>query len=613
MTVPMGDSVKNRVWIAYVAAALATVGGYYAMGQKDVVFHAIGLSAAVVILAGVALFRPRHKLPWILFAVGQTLFVGGDVISYNYEKFFHAPLPFPAISDVLYLLVYPCLVAGLLLISRRRSASSDRGSLIDAAMIAIGIGVVSWVFLIAPYVHETSLRAIEKATAMAYPLMDLLLMAVVTRLAVGAGRKAASFYLIALGVVALFVTDAIYGWLLLHSGYEPGSGPLEAGWSLFYILLGAAALHPSMRTVSEPAPEVEAHVSPARLAFLAAACLLAPATQAVAAIRGDLVDLPVVLGATITLFVLAVIRMAGLVRQQVASATRERALREAGSALVTATNREGIYEATLRAAQTVAGDRSVLRLLTLEEGRLHLVASVGGEGAGETSVPFDALDDWKRDRLTEHRSYQVPVAEFRYRESLGFPVADASVLVSPMFVRDELHALMVVAVTGTFTQATTHTMEALASQAALALESAVLTEELLMQQSEARFASLVRNASDVVTVIDADSTIRYASPSSMRTLGYEPEALEGTRFIDLVHDDDKARAFSFMTAGVEGEDSVGLLELRVRHSDGAYLFAETQRTNLVHDPNVKGIVLTTRDISERKEFEEQLSHQAFHD
>ena len=79
----MRDPMKNRVWIVYVAAALATVGGYYATGQTDIVFHAIGLSAAVAILVGVALHKPRHRLPWILLAVGQTLFVAGDVISYN--------------------------------------------------------------------------------------------------------------------------------------------------------------------------------------------------------------------------------------------------------------------------------------------------------------------------------------------------------------------------------------------------------------------------------------------------------------------------------------------------------------------------------------------------
>jgi diguanylate cyclase (GGDEF)-like protein/PAS domain S-box-containing protein len=140
-----------------------------------------------------------------------------------------------------------------------------------------------------------------------------------------------------------------------------------------------------------------------------------------------------------------------------------------------------------------------------------------------------------------------------------------------------------------------------------------LTEELLLKQSEARFASLVRNASDVVTVVEIDSTITYASPSSQRTLGYASDELEGIRFVDLVHDEDKTRALSFMSSHTEGEDVTATLEFRVRRADGSFVYAETQRTNLLHDPNVHGIVLTTRDVSERREFEEQLSHQAFHD
>ena len=282
---PMGFAVRGRLWILYVVAALAATAGYYALGQTVAIFHLIGGSAAVAILIGVAIYRPQHKLPWLLFALGQVFFVAGDVISYNYEKFFGTPLPYPAISDALYLAVYPCLIAGILLIVRRRSAGRDRGGLIDAAMIAIGIGVVSWVFLISPYVYDNTLLWQEKATAMAYPLMDLVLMAVTARLFAGGGRKPVSFYLLGTGVAALFVTDAIYGWLLLNNanGYTPGSGPLEAGWALFYILLGAAALHPSMRTVSDRQPEVDTTVSIARLAFLGGACLLAPATQAVAA------------------------------------------------------------------------------------------------------------------------------------------------------------------------------------------------------------------------------------------------------------------------------------------------------------------------------------------
>jgi len=610
----MRHGVKARLWILYVVGALATVGGYYASGQTVWIFHLIGLSAAVGIIAGVAIHKPEHRLPWILFAVGQILFVTGDVLSYNYEKFFGTELPYPAISDALYLAVYPCLVAGVLLIVRRRSAGRDRGGLIDAAMVAIGIGVVSWVFLIAPYVHDDTLSWLEKATAMGYPLMDLLLMAVTARLIAGGGRKPVSFYLLGAGVAALFVTDAIYGWKLLHDGYTPGSGPLEAGWALFYILLGAAALHPSMRTVSDRQPDVDVRVSMARLMFLGGACLLAPATQAFAQWRGQDIDLTVVLWGTIILFVLAVVRMGGLVRQQEQSALRERALREAGSALVTATSREQIFDATIQAARTAAGERSVLRLLTFAGDGLTVAAAKGGEHVVGVTVSGADLEAWKRSRLEEGESYVVPVEHAHHRAELGLPESDAALLVAPLLVRDELHAMMMVAVPGiTVGQGIMHTVEALAAQAALALESAMLTQELLLKQSEARFASLVRNASDIVTVVEIDSTITYASPSSQRTLGYSSGDLGGTRFVDLVHEEDKTRALSFISATSDAEGLTGILEFRLRRRDGSFIYAETQRTNLLHDANVHGIVLTTRDVSERREFEEQLSHQAFHD
>ena len=104
-----------------------------------------------------------------------------------------------------------------------------------------------------------------------------------------------------------------------------------------------------------------------------------------------------------------------------------------------------------------------------------------------------------------------------------------------------------------------------------------------------------------------------ASPSAWRLLGSDPDELEGTRFIDLVHQDDKTRVLSFLTSAAEGEGDTALLEFRLRHRDGTYLATETLRTSLLHDANVKGIVLNTRDITERKQFEEQLQHQAFHD
>ena len=70
-------------------------------------------------------------------------------------------------------------------------------------------------------------------------------------------------------------------------------------------------------------------------------------------------------------------------------------------------------------------------------------------------------------------------------------------------------------------------------------------------------------------------------------LGFEPKRLEGTRFSDLIHPDDKTGVLSFLTSLGEDEGHPGLVEFRLRHHDGTYLTVETLRTNLLHDPNVQ--------------------------
>jgi diguanylate cyclase (GGDEF)-like protein/PAS domain S-box-containing protein len=105
------------------------------------------------------------------------------------------------------------------------------------------------------------------------------------------------------------------------------------------------------------------------------------------------------------------------------------------------------------------------------------------------------------------------------------------------------------------------------------------------------------------------------SPSVERVLRYEASGLEGTKLTELIHPDDKANVLQFLTSGGgrQGDTHPALTEYRMRHQDDFWLHVETLRTNLMHDENVKGIVLNTRDVSERKAFEEQLAHQAFHD
>src|SRR5207253_1232601 len=129
------------------------------------------------------------------------------------------------------------------------------------------------------------------------------------------------------------------------------------------------------------------------------------------------------------------------------------------------------------------------------------------------------------------------------------------------------------------------------------------------ERSERRFTSLFRHSSDIVAVIDEFGMIRFISPSVERMLGYDSAALEGTSFVDLIEPESALRALEFFLAAEGGSAALPpRLELRMRRSDGSLLDVETLRTNLVSDPSVGGIVLNTRDITERKAFEQQLQH-----
>ncbi len=611
--------MKRRAWLLYLCGGtLVTLAYLFVPGLRlGPVFNAIALSSPIAIVIAVRMWKPDSRAPWYLFALGQAFFVAGDIITYNYDRFFGTELPFPSLGDVCYLLVYPCLIAGILLLVHRRNPGRDRDSMIDSLIVAIGVGTMQWVYLMSPVAHDSMSRLIEKLVSMAYPFMDLMLLTVVVRLAISAGKRAPSLYLMGMAAIALFLTDSVYSYISVQGIVYNQSGFLEAGWASFYLLWGAAALHPSMRTLSDKARDQEIRLSKPRLMLLALASLMAPGVMFIQQVRRVTLDMPVLIGASVVLFLLVVTRMAGLVHKQELSATREKALRTAGAALVTATNREGIYAATLEAARTLAGDSAASRLLVSLDANgpqeFTVVAATGGaDDVVGTTLPLSMLPAWKRERLLEHRSIQAPAAQSEIGQTLSMPKETQFVFTVPLFLKDELKALLSVASLTSLARSTCDGLEALGSQVALALESAALTEDLVRKQSEARFASLVQNSSDVVTVIDPDTTVRYVSPSVERVLGYAPAELEGKRLADLIHADDKTRVLSFLgSASAEGHP--GLAEFRIAHSDGSWPFMETLRTNLLHDPNVKGIVLNTRDISERKAFEEQLAHQAFHD
>jgi diguanylate cyclase (GGDEF)-like protein/PAS domain S-box-containing protein len=132
--------------------------------------------------------------------------------------------------------------------------------------------------------------------------------------------------------------------------------------------------------------------------------------------------------------------------------------------------------------------------------------------------------------------------------------------------------------------------------------------------SEQRFRSLVQNSSDMITVVDTDGRVLFETPSVTQVLGYQPGDLLGTDINRIVHPDDAASVHDSFVRVVREHMTTARVECRVLHADGAWRHVETAVSAQFDGGGVVvGWVLNTRDITERKELESQLTHQAFHD
>lgn len=144
------------------------------------------------------------------------------------------------------------------------------------------------------------------------------------------------------------------------------------------------------------------------------------------------------------------------------------------------------------------------------------------------------------------------------------------------------------------------TMIVVVRQIVAVRENARLLAEKEAQKSEIRFRALVQHSSDVTTILDSDTTVRYQSPALARVFGYEQEQLLGKRLVDLVHPDDTSKAAAFMARLLNDRSVTEPAEWRVRHENGSWRHIESIGTNLLDEPAINGIVINSRDITERK-------------
>ena len=140
------------------------------------------------------------------------------------------------------------------------------------------------------------------------------------------------------------------------------------------------------------------------------------------------------------------------------------------------------------------------------------------------------------------------------------------------------------------------------------------TAEQVAQATEARFAALVEHSSDMVTVLDARGRVLYGSPSITTVLGWPTAGFDAPAELvdsapspwEILHPDDAAAvAALFMEAVAEGR-AHARIEFRMRHADGTWRWIEASATNRLDDPVVGGVVVNSRDVTTRREAEDEL-------
>ena len=315
------QSTSWVVWAGTIVASAIVVVGYVSLTgvTAEIWFQAVAWLSMCMFAVGIHRHRAA-RLPWIMVGGGFLLFVVGDLL-FTLNEFVFKVETFPSSADVAYLAGYPILAIGLAALVRR--GGTGHSALIDAGIVITPLAVAGYVYIIEP-TAAFGVTFVEKAVSAAYPIGDLVCLAVLVRLVAGMSRSAGStaasrrsghpaLGILIAGLVALLLGDIIFLSSTLSDTYVSG------GWSdglylLAYIAIGATALDPSVADIGDPGPRTEVSLSRRRLGLLAIAALVTPTMLAIQWIRAAELTVPLVIGGTIVSFLLVVARMSGLVQ-----------------------------------------------------------------------------------------------------------------------------------------------------------------------------------------------------------------------------------------------------------------------------------------------------------
>ncbi len=269
-------------------------------------------TAAAAIVLGVTLNRPQRPTAWVFVSAGLALYLFSDGTWEFMDKVLHRPIQEGSAVDLTYLAGYIPIAIGLMMMAKARRPQRDRSSLIDALILGFASGLASWQFVLIPAQNNAGAGLLNTISACGFPALDIVLLAFTARLLFTGGRRSIAFWSLLGGFGLFFITDVIYALESIDGSYV-AHGHLDAAVLVAYLLIGTSALHPSMRTLTQPAGGEEAVLNRSRVLMLGLALLVAPAIGATRQISDGEAKGWVVVGVSIILTSLVLGRMFGLV------------------------------------------------------------------------------------------------------------------------------------------------------------------------------------------------------------------------------------------------------------------------------------------------------------
>ena len=312
---------NTSAWKVVLVAGFCAAGIYFAIptgGDQDVLYAAFGAASVICILVGIRIRRPVNPLGWYLLALAGVCFTLGDDVLSFYYPLIHVVPPFPSIADALYLAGYPFLFAGILRLTGNPNFRIRREDNADAAIVGLGALALSWQFLMSSYVQDASIGTFGKLVNLAYPIMDVALIFILFQ-ALLSGRARQPFHkLLAIAMIVMFLGDFFYDILVLHNSYVSG-GPSDAFFLVEYVVVAAAAVHPSVAIAPVQAADnyesrsTRRTQARARLPIIIVAGFVAPTILLVSTAIGQTVSVIALTFLSLAVFVAICLRMSWMI------------------------------------------------------------------------------------------------------------------------------------------------------------------------------------------------------------------------------------------------------------------------------------------------------------